>query len=78
MKLIHIISAVKLMAGLLVILFTLLKLFGVIEWSWIYVTAPFWAAAGFEALVLVFALVSKIILTFLMKITEPKKPENNE
>lgn len=72
MKLIHFISAVKLMAGLLAILFVLLKLFGVIHLGWVWVFSPFWIAAGFEASVLVFALIAKIILTILVRVTKPE------
>ena len=40
--------------GLLGVLFVTLKLLEVIDWAWIWVTAPFW---GGLALVLAFALI---------------------
>lgn len=42
--------------GLLGVLFVGLKLTGVIDWSWWWVTAPFWGG---------FALVALLVLVFL-------------
>ena len=44
--------------GLLGVAFVVLKLCGVINWSWWWVTAPFWGGA---ALVLIFLAVAIII-----------------
>ena len=44
--------------GLLGVAFIVLKLCGVINWSWWWVTAPFWGGA---ALVLIFLAVAIII-----------------
>lgn len=40
-------------AGGLGILFIGLKLFGVIKWSWLWVTAPFWGGIAIAILVLI-------------------------
>lgn len=42
--------------GLLGVVFVVLKLVGVIDWSWWWVTVPFWGAlaAGLAILILVF------------------------
>lgn len=40
-------------AGLLGVLFVALKLIGVIDWSWWYVTMPFWL--GFAIIITIFA-----------------------
>lgn len=44
--------------GLLGIAFVTLKLTGVINWSWLWVTAPFWG--GFALLIIIFAIVAII------------------
>jgi hypothetical protein len=45
--------------GLLGTLFVALKLLGHIDWSWWWVTAPFWGGFAFAGvLVLVFGLIS--------------------
>jgi phosphoglycerol transferase MdoB-like AlkP superfamily enzyme len=41
--------------GLLGVAFVVLKLTGYIDWSWWWVTAPFWG--GFAFLLLIFAVV---------------------
>jgi hypothetical protein len=43
--------------GLLGVLFVGLKLTGFIDWSWWWVTAPFWGGAVFVALILGVILV---------------------
>lgn len=45
--------------GLLGIAFVVLKLLHVIEWSWIWVLAPFWIPV---ALVLAFAIIALIVV----------------
>ena len=41
--------------GLLGVLFVALKLLGIIDWSWWWVTAPFWG--GFALIFVVLALI---------------------
>ena len=49
--------------GVLGVVFVTLKLVGVIDWSWWWVTVPFWGGAalvaGIVALYVLFALVPK-------------------
>ncbi len=42
--------------GLLGVAFVVLKLCGVIDWSWWWVTAPFWGAAALITLIFAIAL----------------------
>lgn len=44
-------------ASLLGIVFIVLKLCGVISWSWLWVLAPFWIAAGLSILIIIVVLV---------------------
>ena len=55
--------------GLLGVAFVVLKLTGVIDWSWWWVTAPFWG--GF-ALFLVVALIV-ILVWFIKELRKDKK-----
>lgn len=43
--------------GLLGVVFVTLKLIGIIDWSWWWVTAPFWGGAAIAIVFLVGALV---------------------
>ena len=43
--------------GLLGVAFVVLKLMGYIDWSWWYVTLPFWGGAAFVLGVLLIALL---------------------
>ena len=43
--------------GLLGIAFVVLKLIGYIDWSWWWVTAPFWAGFAFALVIAVLALI---------------------
>lgn len=45
------------LAGLLFIVFLTLKLCGVIDWSWWWVTAPLWAPLAIAALVFTFVYI---------------------
>lgn len=47
--------------GLLGVLFVALKLCHVIDWSWVWVLAPFWIAAAAVVGILVFALVLALV-----------------
>lgn len=46
--------------GLLGVVFVTLKLCGVIDWSWWWVTAPFWG--GFALFILIFVVALLIVL----------------
>ena len=46
--------------GLLGVVFVTLKLCGVIDWSWLWVTAPFWA--GFALLFAILVIVGLVWL----------------
>lgn len=45
------------MAGMLFLIFLVLKLTGVIAWSWIWVTCPLWAGLALIAVIASFALI---------------------
>ena len=47
--------------GLLTIAFIVLKLCGVISWSWVWVLAPLWIGAIVGVLILVIAVVIMIV-----------------
>ena len=52
------------LASVLGVVFIVLKLTGVIAWSWVWVLAPFWiGAALFVALVLAFILFALIVVS---------------
>ena len=44
-------------AGLLTIVFIVLKLLGKITWSWVWVLAPVWIAAIVDAIIIVVVLI---------------------
>jgi hypothetical protein len=48
-------------ATILLIVFIVLKLAGLVNWSWLWVLAPFWIPAGFAFLYLCIILVIAII-----------------
>lgn len=54
--------------GLLGVLFVALKLLGVIDWSWLWVTAPFWGGLAIVALLLAVFFVLKFVLAFIAMI----------
>ena len=47
--------------GLLGVVFVTLKLLGVIDWSWWWVTAPFWGGAAFVMAVLIVILAMVLV-----------------
>ena len=52
-------------SGLLTIVFIVLKLCGVIDWSWIWVLAPMWVSIALcVAIILIVAIFSFIIMIF--------------
>ena len=55
------------LSTILGILFIVLKLCGVIEWSWVWVLAPFWIGAIITILVLVFVTTVAAITAYVVK-----------
>jgi hypothetical protein len=51
--------------GLLGVLFVGLKLTGYIQWSWWWVTMPFWGGFALGIAILLFVLIVAIVATFL-------------
>lgn len=49
------------LGGLLAIVFTILKLCGVITWSWLWVLCPVWIPLAFAILFMIVAIVLKCI-----------------
>lgn len=52
-------------AGLLTIAFIVLKLVGIINWSWIWVLSPLWISAGLGLIICVIILIIAIIAKIL-------------
>lgn len=48
-------------SGLLTIVFIVLKLCGVIHWSWLWVLAPLWIPIAIFLLVLIISIIIEII-----------------
>lgn len=59
--------------GLLGVAFVVLKLCGVIDWSWWWVTAPFWGCAAIILLVIVGAFVAGTVLGVLRALKGARK-----
>ena len=55
------------LSTILGILFIVLKLCGVIEWSWVWVLAPFWVGAIITILTLVFVTTVAAITAYIVK-----------
>ena len=55
--------------GLLGVLFVGLKLGHVIDWSWWWVTVPFWGGFGGLAAVLAIYVVGALLVTFMKALT---------
>lgn len=52
-------------SGLLTIVFIVLKLCGVINWSWIWVLAPMWVGVALcVAIILIVAIIGFIMMMF--------------
>ena len=48
-------------SGLLTLLFIILKLFGAIEWDWIWVLSPLWISVVLTAIVaIIFLIIAKV------------------
>jgi len=55
-------------SGLLTIAFIILKLCGVIDWSWLWVLSPLWiGAAAIIGLIVVIWFIALIINLFMMR-----------
>lgn len=48
-------------AGLLGVAFVVLKLTGVIAWSWLWVLAPFWIPLAFAVVILLGAVIVAVV-----------------
>lgn len=48
-------------SGLLTIVFIVLKLCGIIKWSWLWVLAPLWINAAFVILLLIIYVILSVI-----------------
>ncbi len=57
-------------SSLLGVAFVVLKLCGVITWSWWWVTAPFWAPAMILVVILAFVLVALACILVAVKILD--------
>ena len=53
--------------GLLTIAFVILKLCGVIQWSWVWVLSPIWISVALALLIVV------VVLVFAAMVDEPKR-----
>lgn len=59
----------------LFMIFLVLKLTNLINWSWLWVTAPLWIPLGIVAIIIIIVLISAGILK-LIKNLEKKKEKN--
>lgn len=48
-------------SSILFFIFLVLKLCGIIEWSWWWVTAPLWMTVGFVVIAILFLVLLKIL-----------------
>lgn len=55
------------LSTILGVVFIVLKLCGVIEWSWVWVLAPFWIGAIITILTLVFVTTVAAITAYVVK-----------
>ena len=55
------------LSTILGVVFIVLKLCGVIEWSWVWVLAPFWIGAIITILTLVFVTLVAAITAYVVK-----------
>ena len=49
------------MTSLLLVVFVVLKLIGVIEWSWVWVLSPLWVPLVLAVIVLAIILIIKVL-----------------
>lgn len=62
--------------SLLLVAFVVLKLCGVIDWSWWWVLSPLWIPLGFVILVLLVLGIAKLALKNMDKKAERRKKSN--
>lgn len=55
------------LSTILGVVFVVLKLCGVIEWSWVWVLAPFWIGAIITILTLIFVTMVAAITAYVVK-----------
>lgn len=55
------------------IVFIILKLAGLIKWSWVWVLAPFWIGATVAILLFIIAIITSLICYGVDKKTKQKK-----
>lgn len=48
-------------AGLLTIAFIVLKLIGIIEWSWLWVLSPIWISIAIVLIILIVVMIAALI-----------------
>lgn len=58
--------------GLLGVVFVTLKLCGVIDWSWWWVTAPFWGGLAIAIVVLIVVFASAGVMAIVETLTEKR------
>jgi len=59
--------------GALGILFVGLKLTGYIDWSWLWVTAPFWGLFALMVALVLFAVIAKLVAVLVTRKKKPKQ-----
>jgi len=59
--------------GALTIAFIVLKLVGVISWSWLWVLSPIWISLALVIFILIFILFVMVITAFLKSLDKTKK-----
>lgn len=47
--------------GILFIVFLVLKLTGVVAWSWLWVTSPLWIGAALFVVLVVLAVIAEVV-----------------
>lgn len=62
--------------SLLLVAFVVLKLCGVIDWSWWWVLSPLWIPLGFVILVLLVLGIAKLALKNMAKKAERRRKSN--
>jgi len=62
--------------SLLLVAFVVLKLCGVIDWSWWWVLSPLWIPLGFVILVLLVLGIAKLALKIMDKKAERRRKSN--
>jgi membrane protein YdbS with pleckstrin-like domain len=62
--------------SMLLVAFVVLKLCGVIDWSWWWVLSPLWIPLGFVILVLLVLGIAKLALKIMDKKAERRRKSN--